>query len=124
MAERWFSDEELGEMSRPTMDRAIEAIDRGELPLARAYRPTPEERMRREFILQLKLGRLRPAYFAEKYDADVLGTFSSQIAALRREGYVADATSERLALTREGLLRVDSLLPRFFLPQHTNIRYT
>ena len=27
-------------------------------------------------------------------------------------------------LTREGLGRVDSLLPRFFLPQHANIRYT
>ena len=31
MAERWFTDEELHEMSRPTMDRAIEAIDRGDL---------------------------------------------------------------------------------------------
>jgi hypothetical protein len=31
MGERWFSDEELGEMSRPTMDRAIEAMQRGDL---------------------------------------------------------------------------------------------
>ena len=31
MAERWFSDEELTEMSRPTMDRAIEAIEAGDL---------------------------------------------------------------------------------------------
>src|SRR5687768_2949384 len=30
MGERWFSAEELDEMSRPTMDRAIEAIDRGD----------------------------------------------------------------------------------------------
>ena len=29
--ERWFSDEELRELSRPTMDRAIEAIDAGDL---------------------------------------------------------------------------------------------
>ncbi len=33
--ERWFSDEELGEMSRPTMDRAIEAIERGDLEEAK-----------------------------------------------------------------------------------------
>ena len=33
---RWFSDEELGEMSRPTMDRVIEAIDRGDLDEAKA----------------------------------------------------------------------------------------
>ncbi len=110
--------------NKDTWEAYSESVLRGELPLARAYRPTPEERMRREFILQLKLGRLRPAYFAEKYGADVLATFASQIASLRNEGYVADATPERLALTREGLLRVDSLLPRFFLPQHTNIRYT
>ncbi len=36
MAKRWFTDEELAEMSRPTMDRAIEAIDRGDLDEARA----------------------------------------------------------------------------------------
>ncbi len=36
MGERWFTDEELHEMSRPTMDRAIEAIDRGDLDEARA----------------------------------------------------------------------------------------
>jgi hypothetical protein len=32
---RWFSEEELGEMSRPTMDRAIEAIDRGDAETAK-----------------------------------------------------------------------------------------
>jgi hypothetical protein len=30
MAERWFSDEELEQLSRPTMSRAIEAIDAGD----------------------------------------------------------------------------------------------
>lgn len=30
MSERWFSDAELAEMSRPTMERAIEAIERGD----------------------------------------------------------------------------------------------
>jgi hypothetical protein len=29
-----------------------------------------------------------------------------------------------VALSLEGLLRVDTLLPRFFLPQHAGIRYT
>ena len=31
---------------------------------------------------------------------------------------------QTVRLTREGLLRVDSLLPRFFEPQFQNIRYT
>jgi len=36
MSERWFSDEELREMSRPTMDCATEAIDRGDLEEAKS----------------------------------------------------------------------------------------
>jgi len=32
--ERWFEPEELGQMSRPTMDRAIEAIEAGDSELA------------------------------------------------------------------------------------------
>jgi hypothetical protein len=36
MAERWFTQDELHQMSRPTMDRAVEAIDRGDLDEARA----------------------------------------------------------------------------------------
>ena len=35
MAERWFSEDELREMSRPTMDRAIEALDAGDVDGAR-----------------------------------------------------------------------------------------
>ncbi|MEA2480579.1 MAG: hypothetical protein QOJ07_2501, partial [Thermoleophilaceae bacterium] len=30
MSERWFDQDELYELSRPTMDRAIEALDRGD----------------------------------------------------------------------------------------------
>ncbi len=35
MTDRWFSEEELEQLSRPTMDRAIEAIDAGDLDGAR-----------------------------------------------------------------------------------------
>jgi hypothetical protein len=35
MAERWFTDEELQELSRPTMERAIEALDAGDVDRAR-----------------------------------------------------------------------------------------
>ena len=34
-AERWFTDDELREMTRPTMDCAIEAVDDGELDRAK-----------------------------------------------------------------------------------------
>jgi oxygen-independent coproporphyrinogen-3 oxidase len=110
--------------NKDTWETYSEAIDRGELPLARAYRPTDDERLRRELVLQMKLGRLRPAYFAEKYHVDILSEFAAPFESLRREGYLTQADGDGVTLSRDGLLRVDSLLPRFFRPEHTNIRYT
>jgi oxygen-independent coproporphyrinogen III oxidase len=100
------------------------AIERGDVPLGRAYRPTDEERMIREFVLQLKKGALQPRYFRDKYGVDVLQRFRDQLASLEASGYLAQATPERIAITRDALLRVDVLLRRFFLPQHSGIRYT
>ena len=100
------------------------AVRRGEIPLSRAYRPTHEERMIRELVLQLKLGSVRPSYFRDKYRVNILERFGEQLALLKSEGYVSAATEQIVALTREGLLRVDVLLRSFFLPQHTGIRYT
>ena len=100
------------------------AVRRGEIPLGRAYRPTDEERMIRELVLQLKRGEVRPAYFAGKYGVDVLARFREQVASLVAEGYVDEASADRVALSRRGLLRADVLLRRFFLPQHSGIRYT
>jgi oxygen-independent coproporphyrinogen III oxidase len=105
-----------------TYSRAIEA---GQRPLARAYRPTPEERMIREFVLQLKRGWVSAAYFSTKYRVDVRSRFKDQLASLEAEGFLARSHDvDRIVLTREGLLRVDVLLRRFFLPQHAGIRYT
>jgi oxygen-independent coproporphyrinogen III oxidase len=105
-----------------TYSRAIEA---GQRPLARAYRPTPEERMIREFVLQLKRGWVSAAYFSTKYGVDVRSRFKDQLASLEAEGLLARSHDvDRIVLTRDGLLRVDVLLRRFFLPQHSGIRYT
>jgi coproporphyrinogen III oxidase-like Fe-S oxidoreductase len=107
-----------------TWEQYSAAIDRDEIPLGRAYRPTVEERLIREFVLQLKRGTLAPDYFTAKYGVDVLDRFADGLASLRTAGYLTRADRQAVALTREGLLRVDVLLPRFFLPQHTGIRYT
>ena len=80
--------------------------------------------MIREFILQLKRGSLKPSYFRDKYSVEVLDRFNEQFDSLNAEGYLSKANPEIVALSEDGLLRVDSLLPRFFLPQHTGIRYT
>ena len=100
------------------------AIERGEIPLSRAYRPTGEERLIRELVLQLKLGSIRPQYFRDKYHVNILERFSDQFASLAAEGELIQADDAGVTLSRHGLLQIDSLLPRFFLPQHTGIRYT
>lgn len=100
------------------------AIDRGQLPLSRAYRPTDEERLIRELVLQLKLGTIRPPYFAAKYGVNVLERFADAWSSLKSDGYLTALADDRVSLSREGLLRVDVLLPRFFLQEHAGIRYT
>lgn len=100
------------------------AVNEDRIPLHRAYRPTDEERLIREVVLQLKLGSIRPSYFLQKYGVDVETRFSDALDSLRGDGFLAAANGDRLSLTRDGLLRIDSLLPRFFLQQHADIRYT
>jgi coproporphyrinogen III oxidase-like Fe-S oxidoreductase len=100
------------------------AIRAGEIPLSRAYRPTEEERLIRELVLQLKLGSVKPSYFRDKYDVNILERFREQLDSLAAEGYLRTATDDIVALTREGLMRVDVLLRRFFRPEHADIRYT
>jgi oxygen-independent coproporphyrinogen III oxidase len=107
-----------------TWETYAAAIRRDEIPLNRAYRPTHEERLIREFILQLKLGSIQPEYFRDKYQVDVLRRFREPLDSIAADGYLAERDEQRVALTREGLLRVDGLLKRFFLPQHSGIRYT
>ncbi len=97
--------------------------DRGELPLARAYRPTPHQALIREMILQLKKGELMPEYFRAKYGVDIVEDWKDQWLNYVDQGWVV-LEADRVRLTRQGLLRVDGLLPAFFEPQHQGVRYT
>jgi oxygen-independent coproporphyrinogen-3 oxidase len=101
-----------------------EKVRAGTLPLSRGYRTDSEERLIRELVLQLKLGRVRPRYFSDKYDVDILRHFEAPLHSLDQDGYLAEASRDIVSLTRAGLLRVDSLLPRFFQAKHAGIRYT
>jgi oxygen-independent coproporphyrinogen-3 oxidase len=101
----------------------LESLQQGEIPLGRGLKPTAEERLIREFVLQLKLGAVVPAYFAAKYGVDIIERFATALASIADEGLLT-FSRDRVALSREGLLRVDTLLPRFFLPRHQGLRYT
>ncbi len=102
----------------------IARVNRGELPLSRALAVTNDSLLIRELILQLKTGRIEPAYFQRKFDADVVARFAEAWKLLREEGVLGRMDAGELRLSREGLLRVDSLLPRFFESDYRDIRYT
>jgi len=101
----------------------VGALQQGELPIARALPITDHQRLIREMILQLKLGRLDMGYFRAMFGTEITEGFSEAIGSLSAEG-LAEVRGDELRLSREGLLKVDSLLPRFFEPQFRNIRYT
>jgi oxygen-independent coproporphyrinogen-3 oxidase len=98
-------------------------LEESRLPVARAMRPTPHQLLVREMILQLKTGRLSTAYFREKFGADILNEWRDVWRQYAEDGLL-EIHGNDIRLTRQGLLRADSLLPAFFEPEHQGVRYT
>ncbi|MBM3882959.1 MAG: coproporphyrinogen III oxidase family protein [Verrucomicrobia bacterium] len=100
----------------------VAAVNAGRLPIYRALTPSAEERYIREFILQLKLGSVSAAYFAQKFGVDPRVQFAAPLLTLRDWGFLQNG-GDRIAITRAGLLQVDRLLHEFFKPEHRGARY-
>jgi oxygen-independent coproporphyrinogen-3 oxidase len=100
----------------------LASLREGRLPIHRALTPTDDERLIREFILQLKLGRVRLGYFLEKFGVDPGIRFAAALRRLEDWGFAGRIGGE-VVISREGLLQIDRLLLEFFLPQHRNARY-
>jgi len=99
-------------------------VDEGKLPIYRAYETDAEERLVREFVLQLKLGRTRISYYQEKYGVDVTERFAGHLAVIAEMGFLkVEKENDAIVLNREGMLQIDRLLHGFFLPQHRDARY-
>jgi oxygen-independent coproporphyrinogen III oxidase len=107
----------------PDFETYTDAVRRGDLPIGRALPTTPEERMIRELILQLKLGRVSQSYFREKFGVEIADRFNQQFSELERRRMLS-RQGDWLVLDRDSLLKVDVILHAFFLPQHQNARYT
>lgn len=98
-------------------------LDKGELPLDRGFATTPQERLTREMILQLKLGKLNSDYFENKFGVNLRASFGVVYSMLQDEGMLEFANGT-VKLTQKGLLRVDQLLPAFYDPKYQNARYS
>jgi oxygen-independent coproporphyrinogen-3 oxidase len=103
-------------------DPYLAALSRGELPIARALTPNAEERLIREFVLQMKLGHVEASYFQNKFGVDVKSRFDEPLQKLKSRGFL-NIDNGTVRLNRDGLLQVDRLLYEFFLPQHRATRY-
>jgi oxygen-independent coproporphyrinogen III oxidase len=100
----------------------VARVQKGEFPIYRALRPSVDERLIREFILQLKLGHVSRGYFRKKFGVELTERFAEPLQRLRDWGFLA-VEGDQVLLNREGLLQVDRLLHEFFLPEHRNARY-
>ncbi len=106
-----------------TFEAYLARIEAGEIPIARAFAMNQEERFRREFILQMKLGDLATGYFLEKFGIDPFERFGDGLRRFADQGFF-ELQPDRIRATRAGLLRIDGLLHSFFLPEHCSDRYT
>ncbi len=109
--------------NQPEWEAYCGTLESGDLPLSRALKTTPHQRLIRELILQLKQGHLDVSYFQEKFNTDILAHWRGVWSEYECKNYATFA-GDRIELTREGLLRVDGLLPAFFEPEHRDVRYT
>ena len=103
-------------------DQYCETQEENTSAVRRALLTTEDERFVREFILQWKLGRVSPAYFSDKFGVDIKERFSEIFTDWKNAGDLYEKEGD-LMLTRDALLRIDSMLHRFFLPQHQYTKY-
>ncbi len=106
-----------------SFDKYLASVQRGRLPWGRAYALSDLERCVREFVLQLKLGTVNTDYFRSKFGVEIIQQFAEPLQFAAANGWLT-FSDDAVVMTREGLLRVDRLIPAFYLPEHRNVRYS
>jgi oxygen-independent coproporphyrinogen-3 oxidase len=97
----------------PHWDDYLSAVEGETLPVTRGVVPTRRELLIREMVLCLKRGWLDTDRLKAKFGIDPLQEWAADWECLRSDGFL-EPVEGQLRLTRKGLLRVDSLLHRFF----------
>ena len=99
------------------------AVEAGDWPINRALVPSEHQQLIREFVLQLKEGRVHVRPFREKFGVDLREEFAEPLKNQTAAGYL-NVEGDEIVLTRKGLLQTDSLLPEYFEEQFKRVRYT
>ncbi len=103
-------------------DQYCEAVETSKSVIRRALMTTEEERFIRELILQWKLGKVNRGYFKEKFGIELGERYGSLFQEWKERGDLIEEEGG-YELSRDALLRVDSMLHDLFLPQHQDSRY-
>jgi len=101
----------------------LDHLDQGLLPLQRAFVTDEDDQFRRQFILKLKLGEVDMQPFVDRFGQNPAEQFSEELAQYEEQGLLV-VKKDRIKLTMDGLLRVDSLLPAFYDEAYRGKRYT
>ncbi|XAM00194.1 coproporphyrinogen-III oxidase family protein [Phycisphaeraceae bacterium D3-23] len=100
----------------------VSSVTGGEQPVYRALPIDAEESLIREWVLQMKLGRISRRPFIEKFGIDPFEKWADVL-----KGYVDEKLirieGDELIVPRQTLLRIDRLLYAFFKPEHRDVRY-
>jgi len=105
------------------IEEYMEQVQQQQLPINRALTPSLHQAFIREFILQIKEGRVLFEPFVKKFGINPKEEFSSQLKNQSAAGYLTIEEDE-LRLTRKGILQADTLLPEYFEEAHRAVRYT
>jgi oxygen-independent coproporphyrinogen-3 oxidase len=108
--------------NRHDLEPYLEGVESGELPIHRALEIDDDQKLIREFILQLKFGEVGAGYFQDKFGVDVRERFAAPLRKHADDGFLS-VSGDRIILSRTGLLQVDRLLYDFFLDEHRGARY-
>lgn len=109
--------------NRTSIDDYLKCVREGALPIERAFALDQDERMTREFLLQLKLGRLSADYFRRKFATEITERFGPQLQQLIKAQWIT-LSGDTVELTRDGLLRVDRILPTLYPARFRTGRYS
>ena len=98
------------------------AVTGGDQPMYRALPIDAEEALIREWVLQLKLGKISRKPFIDKFGVDPFEKWADVLKEYA-DNQLIKIEGDEITIPRQTLLRIDTLLVAFFKPEHRGVRY-